>query len=153
MYFIAVMEPVKQPVAAETTENACCAHARHSQPAGICPIVLLEPGDSLISSCFLLDYRHFLAGTENKEKGKKDPQVTICAGVGGTSFSSTGKRERERKERANVRLDLGEVGSEGCCCRGSGGKPIRGTQERLDPASNRPFKQRRRKGQKPEPGL
>lgn len=32
MYFIAVMEPVKQPVGEERTKKSCLAHARRSQP-------------------------------------------------------------------------------------------------------------------------
>lgn len=48
MYFIAVMEPVKQPVGEERTKKRCCAHARGSQPARIYSIVVSKPGDSLI---------------------------------------------------------------------------------------------------------
>lgn len=48
MYFIAVMEPVKQPVGEERTKKRCCAHARCSQPARIYSIVVSKPGDSLI---------------------------------------------------------------------------------------------------------
>lgn len=53
MYFIAVMEPVKQPVGEERTKKSCLAHARRSQPCS--ETVVSEPGDSLISSCFLVD--------------------------------------------------------------------------------------------------
>lgn len=48
MYFIAVMEPVKQPVGEERTKKSCCAHARYSQAARIYSIVVSELGDSLI---------------------------------------------------------------------------------------------------------
>lgn len=72
-YFIAVMEPVKQPVGKERTKKPCCAHAhaRRSQPARIYSIVVAEPGDSLIWSCFLVDYCHFLGRIKIKLKKKK----------------------------------------------------------------------------------